>query len=67
MSNTSKGYKIVISVIAFVSSFLCASFVYGYVSETGLSFGWQFLFRLAATMAVVSNIWMIMALFRKKK
>ena len=67
MNNTSKGYKIQISVISFVSTFLCASFVYGYVTETGLDFGWQFLFRFAATMAVTSNIWMIIALFRRKK
>ena len=67
MSNTSKGYKLLISVIAFISSFLCASFVYGYVTETGFSFGWQFLFRFAATVAVISNIWMIIALFRRKK
>ena len=67
MSNTSKGYKILISVISFVSTFLCASFVYGYVAETGLDFGWQFLFRFAATVAVISNIWMIIALFRRKK
>lgn len=67
MNNTSKGYKILISVIAFISSFVCASFVMGYVTETGLSVGWQFLFRFTATMAVVSNIWMIIALFRKKK
>ncbi len=67
MNNTSKGYKILISVIALISVFICASFVFGYVTETGLSVGWQFLFRFAATMAVVSNIWMIVALFRKKR
>ncbi len=59
MSKTSKGYKLLISVIAFVSSFICASFVFGYVTETGLSFGWQLLFRFAGTMAVISVIWMI--------
>ena len=67
MSNNSKGYKVLIGVIAFISSFLCAGFVYGYVTETGFSFGWQFLFRFAATVAVISNIWMIIALFCKRK
>ena len=67
MNNTSKGYKILISVIAFISSFVTASFVMGYVTETGLGFGWQLLFRFAATMAVVSNLWVIIALFRRKK
>ena len=67
MSNTSKGYRILISVIAFVSTFLCASFVYGYVPETELGFGWQLMFRFAATMTVLSVIWMIAALFRKKR
>ena len=67
MNAIGKGYKILISVIAFISCFLCASFVYGYVSETGLSLGWAFLFRFAATMAVVSVCWMIIALFRKKR
>ena len=67
MNNTCKGYKILISVISFVSSFVAASFVMGYVAETGLGLGWQFLFRFAATMSVVSNIWLIIALFRRKK
>ena len=67
MNNTSKGYKILISVISFVSSFVAASFVMGYVAETGLGLSGQFLFRFAATMAVVSNICLIIALFRRKK
>lgn len=67
MRNNSKGCNILNSVIALVCSFLCASFVYGYVTETGLGMGWQLLFRFAATMAVVSNIWMIIALFRRRK
>ena len=63
----SKGYKILISVLATVLSLLAAVLGFGFVSGSDLLFPQKFLCNFAFLMQLIATEWCVTALFRKTR
>ncbi len=67
MDNVSKDFKLLISIIALVSTAVTASFAYSFLGYLDLSRGMKFLYGFLLYLAPMSTFWVVAALWRKEK
>ena len=67
MDNISKNYKLLISIIALISTAVTASFAYSFLGYLDLSRGMKFLYGFLLYLAPISTSWVVVALWRKGK
>lgn len=63
----SRGYKILISVLAIIFSILSSSIGAGLAGGSGLEFPQKFLFNFVFMMQFTTTVWCVFAIFRKTK